>query len=58
MNNLLIIGLSVLIGMATAGTVWYCWGLSDNLLTVGKNRKLKRQASSSPDEDEDEESKA
>jgi hypothetical protein len=42
MDTLLIISLSLLAGIATAGSVWYGWGLIENAIVL--RRKLKVEA--------------
>lgn len=41
------LGLSVLMGTAAAGFVWFGWGLIENLMTVRRTRNPK----GSPDEE-------
>ena len=40
MNNILIIGFAMLIGISTAGIVWYVWGFTENFSVVLHNKKI------------------
>ena len=51
MNTILIASLSLLAGIAMAGTVWYVWGLVENVRTLRRvkaleveNLRLQREA--------------
>ena len=51
MNTILIVSLSLLAGIAMAGSVWYVWGLVENVRTLrqvkaieAENRRLEMDA--------------
>lgn len=44
MNSLLTISLSLLAGIATAGSVWYVWGLVENITVFRKQKALEAEA--------------
>lgn len=51
MNNVIVILISLLIGFATAGIVWYCWSLCTNLHSIRENKKAPLNNESENDEE-------
>lgn len=44
MNTLLITSLSLLAGIATAGSVWYGWGLAENVVVFRRQKAAEAEA--------------
>lgn len=44
MNTLLITSLSLLVGIAAAGSVWYIWGLIENIVVLRQQRIAEAEA--------------
>lgn len=53
MSGLLIASLSTLAGIATAGVVWYLWGLTENVVVLRRrlvaSARLRKQKADSDD---------